>query len=88
MYTEDSHIETIEDVRAFFTLVVERVGDEWHPDDEYSCYKDPKTKESIFTPEETALYNRLQKECFDICDAKDEDIYDLGWEVIEKFLNL
>lgn len=83
MYNEESHIQSIDDVKAFFAFVVERVGEEWHPDDDYSWYKDPKTKESLFTPDETVLFNRLQKECFDLCDQLDEDIYDLGWEAIE-----
>lgn len=88
MFTEESHIQTLEEVRAFFTFVVEKIGDEWHPDDDYSFYKDLKTKEPVFTPEETALYNRLQQECFAVCEKNDEDIYDLGWEIIEKFMDL
>jgi len=84
MYTEESHIETLDDVKVFFTFVVERLGDEWHPDDDYSFYKDSKTKEPLFTPDEIVLFNRLQAECFAVCEKADEDIYDLGWEIIEK----
>lgn len=86
MFTEESHIQTLDEVRAFFAFVVERVGEEWHPDDDYSVYKDQKTKDPLFTPDEASLCNRLQKECFDVCDALDEDIYDLGWEAIEDTL--
>lgn len=84
MYSEESHIQTIEDVRNFFTFVVEKIGDEWHPDDDYSFYKDNKSKEPLFTIDEITLYNRLQAECFDVCQNADVDIYDLGWEIIEK----
>lgn len=81
---ELTKINTIDDVKAFFTHVVEIIGDEWHPDDDFSFYTDKKTKEPLFTPEEIALYNRLLAECFEVCEKADEDIYDLGWEIIEK----
>ena len=83
MLTPNTHITSIAEVKAFFAQMVERAGDEWHPDDSYSSYKDRKTKESLFTPEEIVECERLQAECFAVCDAKGVDIYDLGWEAIE-----
>ena len=79
-----SHITTIDEVKAFFTQMVTIVGEEWHPDDDYLSYKNPKTREPLFTPEEAQVYNGLQRECFAVCEAADVDVYDLGWEVIEK----
>ena len=77
-------IQTLSDVRAFFERMVAIVGDEWHPDDDYAVYRDRKTKQPMFLPEEIETNNRLQAECFAVCEALDEDIYDLGWDVIEK----
>ncbi len=88
MYTADSHITNLDEVKAFFSHVVSLIGDEWHPDDKYSFYLDVKTKEPVFTTDQQALYDRLQAECFAVCEAADEDIYDLGWEVIEKKMKL
>ncbi|MDO4194937.1 MAG: hypothetical protein Q4D33_02170 [Prevotellaceae bacterium] len=82
-YNSESHITTIAEVKAFFIEMVKIAGDEWHPDDSYSSYKDRKTKECLFTPEEIVECERLQSECFAVCDAKGVDIYDLGWEAIE-----
>lgn len=88
MYNADSHITTIEEVKTFFRHVVSLIGDEWHPDDKYSFYLDPKTKEPVFTAEEQALYDRLQEECFSVCDVAGADIYDLGWEIVEKSMGI
>lgn len=88
MYTADSHITNLDEVKAFFRHVVSLIGDEWHPDDKYSFYLDVKTKEPVLTIDQQALYDRLQAECFAVCEAVDEDIYDLGWEVIEKKMKL
>ena len=88
MYTADSHITNLDEVKAFFSHVVSLIGDEWHPDDKYSFYLDVKTKEPVLTTDQQALYDRLQAECFAVCEAADEDIYDLGWEVIEKKMKL
>lgn len=88
MYTADSHITNLDEVKAFFSHVVSLIGDEWHPDDKYSFYLDVKTKEPVLTTDQQALYDRLQAECFAVCEAADEDIYELGWEVIEKKMKL
>lgn len=84
-YDSDSHIQTISEVKAFFHHVVFERKADFHPDDDFSQYLSPK-KEPLFTPEECVIYNALLAECFTVCDAKDEDIYDLGWDVLEKFL--
>ena len=86
-YTADSQIGSLDEVKAFFTHVVAVVGDEWHPDEDYSSYKDAKTKECLFSPEEAAAYNCLQEKCFAVCEAAETDIYDLGWEIVEKWLS-
>lgn len=67
MYTNDSHIINIDEVKAFFAHAVSLIGDEWHPDDKYSFYLDAETKEPLFDADTQVLYDRLQEECFAVC---------------------
>lgn len=86
-----TNISSIADVKAFFTEMVLILVDEFHPDDDFSSYKHKSGPEKglpIFTPEEIEQHNNLLAQCFDVCDATDEDIYDLGWEIIEEHLDI
>lgn len=80
-------ISTIDDVRQFFhTVVYDYSLEEFHPDDDFSNYINPKTKEPLFTAQEATLFNQLLQESFSVCENADVDIYDLGWEVIEQWM--
>lgn len=84
VYTSDSHITTVEEVKNFFHhLVFDRQLD-FHPDDMFEDYVSCQPSIHGITLEECPLYNRLMDECFKVCDAQDADIYDLGWEQLEK----
>ena len=87
-YTALSNITTVEEVKDFFHFIVFDLHLEFHPDDAFGDYKKPKTKEPLFTAEDCETYDRLMAECFAVCDAADEDIYDLGWEQLEKALTM
>jgi len=88
MYTSDSHITTIREVKDFFHFLAFDLQLEFHPDDRFESYIDQKTRESRFLASECELYDRLMEEAFTVCDDADEDIYDLGWEQLEKALSI
>lgn len=77
-YTEVDHINTVEEVEAFFDHIVKERKINFHPDNNFEDYVSIETHEPSFTPEECAIYNRLMNESFAICDQSNVDIYEIG----------
>ena len=81
---DEFHVETVEDVRAFFEYLVNKRNCNFHPDDDFAEYVDDETQEPIFNNSEVKLYNRLMDECFAVCAESNHSVYDLGLEVLLK----
>ena len=78
-YTNNSRITTINDVENFATHLVKDCNISFHPDDNLADYI------NIENQDKTALYNRLNDECFDVCKSANADIY-LYYEIQYKHI--
>ena len=85
-YADESHISSVEDVTQFFHFLVEEEKVNFHPDDDFAEYVDDETQEPIFNNSEVKLYNRLMDECFAVCAESNHSVYDLGLEVLLKYI--
>lgn len=87
-YNNESHIRTVEDVKAFFHHLVDERKLNFHPDDDfadYICYED---KTPSFTEEEVSVYNRLMEESFYVCEKIGIDIYSIGVDELQEAIGL
>lgn len=76
-YTKNDHITTIEEVKAFASYLINNLGVNLHPDNDFADYVRYATGERTFTDEEATIGNRLMEECFDVCEKRGVDIYEL-----------
>ena len=76
MYNDDYHIETLEDIQNFAKYLYLERGVAFHPDDDFADYENMETHEPTFSSQEVLLFNRLMKECFDVCELIGKDIYE------------
>lgn len=86
VYTTDSHIISVEDVKIFFHHLIEDRKLNFHPDDDfadYICYAD---NTPIFTQDEVTKYNRLMDESFGVCKDNGTDIYNIGLDELKNKL--
>ena len=77
-YTQDAHIESVNDVEAFFHHLVGDHKVNFHPDDNFADYISIEAKTPSFTNDEVSLYNRLMDACFDVCETVGVDIYEMA----------
>lgn len=77
-YNINSHIESVEDVKAFFRHLVDEHNLSFHPDDMFEDYISCEGSINTFTLEECAIYNRLMDESFVVCEKANADIYEIG----------
>jgi hypothetical protein len=78
-----TEIKTIEDVEEFVTQLVAE-GLNYHPDDDFENYIDIETGDPSYMPEEALLRNKLNQQCFEICEKTETDIYDISMEIFLK----
>lgn len=78
-YNVDSHIRSVEDVKAFFHYLVDERKLNFHPDDDFADYVNYEDNTPTFTKAEVELYNSLMEEAFSACDAAGIDIYEIGF---------
>ena len=78
-YSQDSHITTKEEVKDFFRHIVDDLGINFHPDDDFKDYVCYATGERTMDEEQAELYNRLMDEAFDICG---DDVYEIGGDLL------
>jgi len=78
-YTQDSHITTAEEVRDFFSHIVNDLGINFHPDDDFKNYVSYTTGEQTMDDAQAELYNRLMDEAFEVCG---EEVYEIGSELL------
>mgnify|MGYP007069914219 FL=1 len=84
-YTQDSHITTAEEVRDFFSHIVNDLGINFHPDDDFKNYVSYTTGERTMDDAQAELYNRLMDEAFEVCG---EEVYEIGSELLFQRLQI
>lgn len=87
-YNSDSHIKSVEDVKAFFHHLVSERKLNFHPDDDFADYICCEDKTPTFTEDEVILYNRLMKESFYVCEKFQNNIYAIGLDELQVSMGL
>lgn len=77
-YIMSSEISTVEDVEQFVKFIYEDLNINFHPDDDFKDYIKDVTKERIFSEADANMYNNLVDECFNVCEKKDVDFYEIA----------
>ena len=81
-YNNDSHIRSVEDVKAFFHHLVDERKVSFHPDDMFEDYVTCEGGVNTISLRECAKYNRLMDESFKACENEGADIYEIGVEIL------
>ena len=79
---DEFHVETVEDVRAFFEYLVNKRNCNFHPDDDFAEYVNKEDGSPSFSPDEIICFNRLMQESFTVCSESDESIYEVKLEAL------
>jgi hypothetical protein len=82
---KNTKIRNIDDVKSFFTHLLDVESLNFHPDDDfenYICLEGPHARTPSYTPEEAALRNAMMVECFEVCKRAGVDIYDIGYNLV------
>lgn len=79
VYTNNSHIITHDDVVEFAQHLVKDCNISFHPYDDFVNYLD--------IPEYVILYNRLNNECFSVCEQTNTDIYQIHYDIQYKHIS-
>ena len=80
VYSSETHITTIADVKAFFHHIVFDMDNlDFHPDDKF------RGNEKL-TVLEAANYDRLMTECFAVCETCGQDIYQIGMTELRNYM--
>lgn len=87
-YNVDSHIRSVEDVKAFFHYLVDERKVNFHPDDDFADYICNDDKTPSFTKEEVMMYNRLMEESFDVCEKTNVDVYEIGFAILRPAIGI
>lgn len=80
-------LNTIEDVKAFFTSLYQEYRLIWHPDDPFYEYVG-EDEQPLLTNEEADYLQAKMEEAFEICETFNEDIYALAYQVQVAEMNL
>ncbi|MGN0309791.1 MAG: hypothetical protein ACI4C3_04285 [Bacteroides sp.] len=86
-YTDNANITNAEGACTFFRHLIMECNVNLHPDDDFSDSTDKPTGQTIFTPEEAKLYNRLMDESFTACEREGKDIYEIGLQEMQSYLS-
>lgn len=86
-YNNESHIKSVEDVKAFFHHLVDECKVNFHPDDMFEDYVSCEGGINTFTLEECTIYNRLMNESFMVCENEGVDIYGIGVVELQSMIN-
>lgn len=73
-------VKNIEDIKIFSRELIAE-GCNFHPDDDFHGYVSIQTGDPTYTFKEAELRNNLMNQCFEVCAACNEDIYDITMEV-------
>ena len=69
-YNVNSHIQFVENVKAFLHHLVDERKLSFHPDDMFENYISCEGGINAFTLEKCAIYNRLMDESFKACEKR------------------
>lgn len=86
-YTNNDHITNIDEVKAFASYLVNNLGVNLHPDNDFAEYVCYETGERTFTEEEAAVGNRLMDECFEVCANSKIGIYELLLPILQNYVS-
>ncbi|WP_426672032.1 hypothetical protein ACPPVU_12435 [Mucilaginibacter sp. McL0603] len=78
-----TEVRSLEDVTEFVVQLVAE-GLNYHPDDDFENYINIETGEQTYTHDEAFLRNRLNAQCFEVCELAGADIYDISMEIFLK----
>jgi hypothetical protein len=78
-----AEVKSMEDVAEFVSQLVDE-GLNYHPDDDFENYVNMETGEASYTAAEALERNRLNRKCFEVCDAAGADIYNISMEIFLK----
>lgn len=81
-YTQQSHIQSVKDIKAFFRYLVQERKITLQPDYLFEKYVSEETGERVFSDEECALFDRLMDEAFAVCEKLNADIYEIGVNIL------
>lgn len=84
-YTANDHIKNIEEVKAFASYLINDLGVNMNPDNDFADYICYATGKPTFAGDEVFVGNKLVKECFDVCKKESVDIYELLLPLIKDF---
>jgi hypothetical protein len=78
-----TEIRTLDNVNEF-VIQLTAEGLNYHPDDDFENYVKIETGEPAYTTTEASLRNRLNNQCFIVCESAGADIYDISMEIFLK----
>lgn len=81
-------IQNLEDVKSFFHHLLFKERLNFHPDEDFQNYIDQETMQPTYTAQEALLRNKLMEQAFQVCEAHQVDIYQLGSDYLFKYLNI
>lgn len=81
-YVPDFEIETIEDVKNFFTHLVKVFDLNFNPDTPFSDYIELATDKPTFTPLQCEKLDRYMQQCIDLCEEENVCVYDLALSIL------
>ncbi|MBI9016299.1 MAG: hypothetical protein JEZ07_03450 [Phycisphaerae bacterium] len=75
-------INTIDDVKRFFTYLVQEKHLNFHPDTDFNEYLDSDTDKALFSAKEAKQMNILMNNSFIVCQKCNCDIFQYGIEAL------
>jgi hypothetical protein len=75
-------INFVSDVETFFNHLILVESLNFHPDEDFRNYVKLETVLPSYTNDEAEERNRLLDQCFEICERKATDIYQIGVETL------
>lgn len=79
-------VKNLNDVKSFFKELLEK-NINFHPDDPFGeivWFEAGKKSKPIFTKKEADRLDLLMSDCFDVCEEKNKNIYDIALRVFQK----
>ena len=75
-----SDIQTLRDVKHFFKLL-KKYNISFHPDDDFDNYISLPGPKQSFSPSEASRLDAVMDQCFQVCNVKDVDIYEIAIKI-------
>ena len=80
-------VDTVADIKYFFTYLLEVKGLNFHPDEDFSNYISVKNDKPTFSKSEIDYYNSLMGRAFEICQSNNTDICDLALGCLKSYIS-